>query len=172
MKEHSLSKLGRPNFRNGDCILWQGATQGGGYGIARVNGKPVLAHRLAYENNVGPIPPGMHIDHLCRTPLCVNHDHLEAVTPRENTLRGLRGRMRTQCAQGHGYTGENTHRRPSGQRRCKICIANQNVKTENRRRPVRLAGAETVLCECGTTVRRGGIQLHRVRKHREVASIG
>lgn len=45
------------------------------------------AHRLAYMRAKGPIPKGLHVDHLCRVPTCVNPAHLEAVTPGENVRR-------------------------------------------------------------------------------------
>jgi hypothetical protein len=41
-----------------------------------------------YEHHVGPIPDGLVIDHLCRVHNCVNPEHLEPVTPAENTRRG------------------------------------------------------------------------------------
>lgn len=41
-----------------------------------------------YELLVGPIPPGLQIDHLCRNKICVNPAHLEPVTHRENLMRG------------------------------------------------------------------------------------
>ena len=67
-----------------DCVLWSGYTNGkAGYGQLKVDGRHVLAHRWVYENWVGPIPDGWEIDHLCRVTLCVNAEHLEAVTPRE-----------------------------------------------------------------------------------------
>ena len=49
----------------------------------------VMAHRFAYEEYVGPIPDGLQIDHLCRNKWCVNPEHLEPVTCRENALRGV-----------------------------------------------------------------------------------
>jgi hypothetical protein len=108
------------------CWLWQGATAKG-YGrfatIARRS--PSAAHRVAYELAVGPIPDGMQIDHLCRTPRCVNPAHLEPVTVRLNTLRGFspssdRAR-RTHCPRGHEYTPENTILSRQNQRKCRAC---------------------------------------------------
>lgn len=45
------------------------------------------AHRVVYEALIGPIGEGLWIDHLCRNTLCVNPEHLEPVTPRENLRR-------------------------------------------------------------------------------------
>jgi HNH endonuclease len=50
-----------------------------------------LPHRIAYRYVVGPIPKGMHLDHLCRRRICCRPDHLEPVTPRENIRRGDQG---------------------------------------------------------------------------------
>jgi hypothetical protein len=49
-----------------------------------------LAHRVSYEAAYGPIPAGLHIDHLCRVRKCVRPEHLEAVTQGENNLRAFR----------------------------------------------------------------------------------
>jgi len=68
------------------CWEWQGS-KSAGYGTMRVNYKPMRAHRYFYEKHKGPIPKGLHVDHLCWNPGCVNPDHLEAVSPGENTRR-------------------------------------------------------------------------------------
>lgn len=72
------------------CWLWVGATNTKGYGQQRVAGKLVFAHRLSYEIHVGPIPDGMHVDHLCWNPACIRPDHLRLLTNAENhqNLRG------------------------------------------------------------------------------------
>lgn len=77
------------------CWEWMGATNQYGYGAftIRLNHNERLqmgSHRIAYELSMGhPIPEGLSIDHLCRNTKCVNPQHLEPVTQRVNTLRGL-----------------------------------------------------------------------------------
>lgn len=102
------------------CWLWRGARDSGGYGKFR-DGHTVLvsAHRWAYEALVGPIPAGLQLDHLCRVHLCVNPDHLEPVTPGENTRRG--SRLVTHCPKGHVYDEQNTRVNTDGARDCRQC---------------------------------------------------
>lgn len=79
---------------NTGCWLWLGASTQNGYGTIRL-GRAVhgsdFAHRVAYELFIGPIPKNMQIDHKCRVRCCVNPNHLESVTCRENVTRGLSG---------------------------------------------------------------------------------
>lgn len=67
------------------CWLWMGRRRWSGYGLFRGHG----AHRIAYMLARGSIPEGLVLDHLCRVRPCVNPDHLEAVTDRENIRRGM-----------------------------------------------------------------------------------
>jgi len=73
----------------GQCWVWTGALANG-YGHLTVDGKNTPSHRFAYELHHGPIPEGMHIDHLCRNRACCNPEHLEPVSPQINKLRARR----------------------------------------------------------------------------------
>lgn len=122
--------------RGKDCWLWTGPHDR--YGTISVDGRNRAAHRLAYELVKGPIPEGMQIDHLCRNTLCVNPDHLEAVTSRENTLRGIGptavNAAATHCRRGHPFDDANTLIDGRGRRGCKAC-ANLRQKQWRKRNP-------------------------------------
>jgi hypothetical protein len=66
------------------CWLWQGAPMPNGYGKFFLGGKIKAVHRLSWEAENGPVPEGMVIDHKCHQKLCVNPDHLQAVTNSQN----------------------------------------------------------------------------------------
>jgi hypothetical protein len=74
---------------NSGCWLWLLSTGSHGYGqgTSPETGQSTTAHRLSYQAFKGPIPDGLFIDHLCRNKLCVNPDHLEAVSNSENSKR-------------------------------------------------------------------------------------
>jgi len=132
--ERFLAKVDKqPN----GCWHWTATISDAGYGRFRVDGTSLRAHRFAYQLFVGPIPQGLHIDHVChgldaacaggRTCMhrrCVNPEHLEAVTQRENLLRGLtspaRNAAKTHCVNGHPFNEVNT-RFSGGGRRCRSC---------------------------------------------------
>jgi hypothetical protein len=108
------------------CWIWTGPlNRPGGYGrVAVGGGRMGLAHRVAYELLVGPIPEGKQLDHLCRNRACWNPEHLEVVTGKENTLRGI-GRTaanaaKTHCNRGHELAGDNLYVY-DGQRKCRAC---------------------------------------------------
>lgn len=75
------------------CWVWQWHKDPGGYGRGWFNGKPGTAHRAFYKALVGPIPEGLHIDHLCRVRACVNPEHMEPVTMLVNHRRGALTRI-------------------------------------------------------------------------------
>lgn len=109
----------------GFCWEWRGTITHEGYGVVSVLGQQHKAHRRAYELLVGPIPEGLHIDHLCRNRACVNPDHLEPVTALVNARRGFSppviASRRTHCVNDHEFTPENTRICPDGGRDCRTC---------------------------------------------------
>jgi hypothetical protein len=118
-------------FMPDGCIEWTGYINKHGYGHSYDPTEKRLdwAHRVSFQLFNGAIPAGLHIDHLCRNTRCVNPGHLEAVTPRINTLRGLGNpainRRKTRCVNGHEFTEENTltYRRNGEffRRECRTC---------------------------------------------------
>lgn len=110
-----------------ECWTWLASTRNG-YGQFWLDGTMVYAHRFAYEEVVGKIPAGLHIDHLCRNRSCVNPAHMEPVTNAENIRRGEAGHHmkakaleRTHCPSGHAYDETNTVMDSEGYRRCRTC---------------------------------------------------
>ena len=117
----------------------------GSEGYGRLYFKPykgAYAHRVIYEMVHGPLPEDRELDHLCRNRACVNLDHLEVVTSRENVLRGegfaAQNARKTHCKHGHAFEGYNLilvnkPSRPNQSRRCRIC-KNEREKLRRRRR--------------------------------------
>ena len=109
------------------CWEWMGRLRRQNYGVFYIGGSDVYAHRFSYEIHIGMIPEGLCLDHLCRNPSCVNPNHLEAVTHRENLLRGDHytnnfSRLKTHCKYGHEFTPANIYVIPStGSRHCRTC---------------------------------------------------
>lgn len=108
-----------------DCITGKNI-QHDGYTLHTrlVDGKRKSGHRVAYEDKYGTIPEGMVLDHLCRNRACINPDHLEVVTQRENIMRGVgvaaKNAQKTHCKRGHEFTGNNLYRY-KGKRMCRQC---------------------------------------------------
>lgn len=130
------------------CWIWIGCRKGKGdaYGSTQFRGRSDLAHRAAYTVERGEIPEGMVVDHLCRTPLCVNPDHMEVVTNRRNVLRGVgtsaENSRKTHCVNGHALSGSNVRltwrrdrRRPS--RVCRECKRQSCQRRRDARKAMR-----------------------------------
>lgn len=128
--------------RSAECWRWTAATNTAGYGVWWNGDRLVLAHRESYRREVGPIPEGRELDHLCRNRWCVRPDHLDPVTRAENVRRGdgprlLRERNAniTHCPHGHEYTENNTHIQQHGGRRCRACARERSRRTYHERKP-------------------------------------
>ena len=114
-----------------ECWPWTAGLTSAGYGQCSIGPRKLLAHRVAYEAEVGPIPSGLQLDHVrergCVMRHCCNPAHLEPVTSRENTLRGRNiaasRAQQTHCSSGHEFTESNTYVKPNGCRDCRTCKA-------------------------------------------------
>jgi hypothetical protein len=109
-----------------ECWEWRAGRNPNGYGVFRRHKMPEWSHRVAYELAHGAIPEGLELDHRCRNRACVNPAHLEAVTHRENIMRGTapsaRNARAIHCVNGHPFTEENTYYRPDGRgKHCRAC---------------------------------------------------
>jgi hypothetical protein len=115
------------------CWAWTGTRSWNGYGTLKFRGRWTNAHRAAYLLERGSIPDGLQIDHLCRNRACVNVAHMEAVTQRENILRGVspaaRQAHQTHCKAGHRLPED---RNSQGRRHCKACF--NSWQRESRRK--------------------------------------
>lgn len=115
------------------CLVWMAALNSQGYGQFVHEGRAQSAHRLAYMAEKGPIPDGLQIDHLCRVRACVNPEHLEAVTARENNLRKWAANPVPKVT--HAYADrwgahEVTHvAYPFMRRRCSLCRSKGRART-------------------------------------------
>lgn len=125
-----------------------------GYGQTTYEGKPWLAHRLAWVLEGAELPDGMTLDHLCHTRMraqctdgptcphrrCVNPAHLALRSRARNALDGNSplsdNARKTHCDRGHLLEGENlrirTHKDRAPSRECIPC--SRERARENRRR--------------------------------------
>ena len=131
---------------NSGCWIWTGPwSPHTGYGMTHwiVDGvrRAGTAHRAAWElTHQRLMQKGLHTDHLCRVTLCINPMHLEAVTSRENSLRGPLGRhwLRVVCRRGHPLDTANTYVwiESDGRkhRQCRRCHADRELQRHRRNR--------------------------------------
>ena len=129
MRRSQASQQDRTRFwkhvqKSDGCWTWKLTLDEDGYGRFRIGSKRWYAHVLSHEMEIGPVPPDFHVDHKCRTRACVNPAHLEAVTVKVNTLRGVgptaQNARKTHCSRGHEFTEINTIWK-DGRRNCRTC---------------------------------------------------
>jgi hypothetical protein len=118
--------VGHIDLLSNGCWQWRGSLANGGYGHYSVRRTIFYAHRFSYWLYKGDIPKGLDLDHLCRNRGCVNPDHLEIVTNKENVLRGTGSSAqyarRDRCKNGHKFDDTNTKLRGRA-RVCRKCSA-------------------------------------------------
>jgi len=104
------------------CWQWQRAITSRGYGSVGYQGRIWSAHRLSYELHKGHVPAGCEVHHKCHNRLCVNPEHLEALSEPEHARANKA--IITHCPHGHPYTESNTIINSRGQRSCRTCQNN------------------------------------------------
>lgn len=120
------------------CWLWKGYLFTGGYAGLWIQRRRTyfLVHRIIYTLFKGAIPKGLCLDHLCRVPRCVNPNHLEAVTIKVNTHRGISpaaiNATKFQCKRGHPLKGLNLRYQNGRSGRQRVCRTCQRIQAARR----------------------------------------
>jgi hypothetical protein len=112
-----------------------------GYGHMSYRGKDWPAHRLSYLLHFGVHPGKLDVMHKCDNPKCVNPDHLELGTRKQNIRDAIKRRRshvaqlnkeKTHCPKGHSFAEHGVHIANKGgwvQRSCRVC---QRIRTRIR----------------------------------------
>lgn len=130
------------NCFDNNCWLWERGFNTDGYGRLRHKGQSHTVHQVAYQLRHGNIPANQEVDHICKTKLCWNPQHLEAVTHSTNmarfdySTRIMPASLVTHCPMGHEYSTDNTRivssYKGSGVcRQCKECGRIRYMRKKN-----------------------------------------
>lgn len=153
---------------NTGCYLWLGTMDYKGYGRIKIDGRFRSAHRTAYEMVRGPIPDGLTIDHLCRMPSCINPDHMETVSMRENILRAYAAKWgTTHCRKGHPKIPENRVAKGGGFV-CLICQREHGRRMWRKHHAVPRQSPRRPLPEIWGVVSVGDVYLELGEPHRTI----
>jgi hypothetical protein len=129
----------QPNpLLTGPCHVYRWSKTSAGYGQIFVRRKNLSVHRYVWMQEVGPIPDGLVLDHMCRNRACCNVDHLRVVTQKVNTVENV---IRpefvrpTHCPSGHEYTEENSYwysKKKNRSGRYRLCRECSRIRTAAR----------------------------------------
>lgn len=124
------------------CWIWIAGFNRLGYGQVHDSDRnlDLLAHRASYTLFRGQIPDGLALDHLCRQPRCINPEHLEPVTHRENMARvkAANHDAKSECPSGHPYSFANTWMSSEGYRKCRTCCRLRRREAVAKKRTIRM----------------------------------
>ena len=103
---------------NDGCWIWTGSVANG-YGHVDFETRTIPAHRFFFAYYCGDIPEGFDVHHRCEIPLCVNPEHLEALSRKDHV--GRHRPLPSHCKRGHEFNHENTYHAKDGHRDCRVC---------------------------------------------------
>lgn len=136
--EYLLSKT-EPITESG-CLIWNDVIDHDGYARQWHEGKNLRVHRIVFNLTHGELPRHLVPDHLCRVRCCLNVNHMEPVTWKENVLRGIgitaENARKTHCNNGHAFEGNNLGslgQKSDHQRICRKCGALRQAKYMKRK---------------------------------------
>lgn len=84
--------MSRVKVQSDGCWIWTGPSsgqtgRGRGYPRMSLDGATMAVHKVMWIIKHGPVPPKKQLDHTCRVRMCVNPDHTEMVTHKQNQRR-------------------------------------------------------------------------------------
>lgn len=128
------------DFNGSPCMVLPLRTGPSGYVRIAVKGRQEQAHRAIYQWVLGPLSQEVQLDHLCRFPACVNPWHMDPVSPRLNTLRGVgpsaQNARKAVCVHGHPLFGENLRVKMEDgtpRRACRACERRESRERQRAR---------------------------------------
>lgn len=130
------------------CWLWTGGKSGVGYGQFWFDGRLRPAHRWSYERFVGPVPENLTVHHTCEVKACVNPEHLQPLTQRDNVMASdgpaRRNSLKTHCSAGHLLVPPNMYKNKYGWRVCRACHRRWGLEAYARRKKTRSSSGPKV----------------------------